>query len=167
MIVSASNMISLAEKSGAGVVEITGGEPLTQPRVPELCQNLIDKNFCVLLETNGSISIKDVPNKVVVILDCKCPSSGESKSFFTDNFNLIKSKDELKFVIADKRDFRCAEKMIEKYSVLEKTNKIFFSTVCGVLSPAILADWMLKSKSKAILGIQLHKIIWGNDSGGR
>lgn len=160
-------IVEKALKSGAKLVEITGGEPLLNPETPALCKELISKNFTVLLETNGSLPINKLPAKLKIILDCKCPSSGENFKMLFANFAKIKAKDEIKFVIADKNDYIYAKKIIKKYDLFTKTNHIFFSPVSGMLKPSLLAEWMLEDKSKATLALQLHKIIWGKNVKGK
>jgi 7-carboxy-7-deazaguanine synthase len=57
------------------LVEITGGEPLTQNATPHLIKTLLDCSYTVLLETNGSISVGEIDNRCIKIIDIKCPSS--------------------------------------------------------------------------------------------
>ena len=83
------------------------------------------------------------------------------------NFAKIKEKDEIKFVIADKNDYIYAENMIEQFKLFKKTNKIFFSPILTRMKPSLLAEWMVKDKSKATLALQLHKIIWGKNAKGK
>ena len=57
------------------LVEVTGGEPLFQDKCINLLNELVNSNYEVMLETGGALSISDVPNKVIKIVDFKCPSS--------------------------------------------------------------------------------------------
>lgn len=166
-LISASKIIVSAKRSGSKLVEITGGEPLLQKGLSELCRRLLQNNFNVIIETNGSLPIKSFPHQVVFILDCKCPSSGEADKMLFENFRYIKRKDEIKFVIADKHDYNYAKKIIEKHGLIDRTEKIFFSPLSDRLKAARLAEWMIADKSPAILATQLHKIIWGQDAKGR
>ena len=61
------------------LVEVTGGEPLFQDKCINLLNELINSNYEVMLETGGSLSISDVPKKVIKIVDFKCPSSAMEK----------------------------------------------------------------------------------------
>ena len=48
---------------------MTGGEPLAQDGCIELLDKLIKNKYTVLLETSGSISISEVPGKVIKIVE--------------------------------------------------------------------------------------------------
>ncbi len=63
----------------SNLVLVTGGEPLFQKNCIELLNTLINKKYNVLLETSGSLTIKDVPKEVINIIDFKCPSSKMEK----------------------------------------------------------------------------------------
>jgi len=142
------------------LVEITGGEPLLQGEAIKLMQLLIKKKYKVLLETNNSISLENVPKQVIKIVDFKTPSSGMSDKMLWENIQYFNEKDELKFVIADKQDFNWALKIIKKYELSKF--RILFSPVFGILDQAELAEWILKMKLPIKLNVQLHKLLWGN-----
>lgn len=144
------------------LIEITGGEPLLQNNVYSLINLLESLGYTILLETNGSISVKNVPGFVYKIIDVKCPLSGAKDSFLYENiFYLNKDKDELKFVISDKEDFDFALFFLKEYNLQDF--KILLSPVekknCEVNFYKEVAEWLLKSKVKARLQLQLHKII--------
>ena len=92
------------ESYNCNLVEITGGEPLLQTNTLNLISELINKKYKVLLETNGSISIKSIHPDCIKILDIKCPSSGESHNNLKENLKFLTNKDELKFVIGTRED---------------------------------------------------------------
>ena len=102
------------------LVEVTGGEPLFQKNCIELLERLIKEKYEVLLETSGSLSIEDVPKKVINIIDFKCPSSKMAKKNLWDNIRYIKKRDEIKFVIADKEDYSWTKEKIAKYNLTKK-----------------------------------------------
>jgi 7-carboxy-7-deazaguanine synthase len=60
------------------LVEVTGGEPLAQREAFTLIEKLCDENYEVLVETGGFISTEDVDKRAAIILDVKCPASGEA-----------------------------------------------------------------------------------------
>ncbi len=157
---SINEIIDQAIYSGVKLTEITGGEPLLQKNVLSLCDELIKNGFTVLMETNGSLPISGLNPKVIKILDCKCPSSGESNKMYFGNFNGLSREDEIKFVLADKEDYIFAKSIITQYKLTEITQQILFSPIPGKLEPKLLAKWMIENKSPAILQLQLHKIIW-------
>ena len=142
------------------LVEITGGEPLLQAKSIELMKLLLKKNYDVLLETNNSISLKDVPKEVIKIVDFKTPSSGMCNSILWDNIKYFNDWDELKFVIEDKQDFDWSLQIIEKYDLLQY--QILFSPVYEKLDRKELAEWILETKLPIRLNMQLHKLIWGD-----
>ena len=140
-------------------VEITGGEPLLQEESFRLISALLDENFLVLLETSGAISIQAVDQRVVVILDLKCPGSGMADRINWENLKWLKKKDEVKFVIADRADFDWAKKVLADYRALDD-KIIHFSPVFGEMAPQELASWILEEKLAVRLQMQLHKYIW-------
>jgi len=144
---------------GLDLVLVTGGEPLLQPETPALLQRLLEQGAEVILETNGSLDISPVPQGAQVVLDLKCPGSGEQSRNLWKNLNRLTGADEIKFVIADAGDYRWAKEQIKKRK-LDRLAPVNLSPVSGRLDPAQLAQWMLRDKLRARLNLQLHKIIW-------
>src|SRR5205809_4371046 len=64
---------------GCSLVEVTGGEPLAQSGAFELIERLCDDHYEVLIETGGFVSTAAVDARAAVILDVKCPASGEAE----------------------------------------------------------------------------------------
>ncbi len=158
--VTAAELVKRAENSGVKLVEVTGGEPLLQDDSILLISSLLEKGFTVLLETNGSISIADVPEKTVKIIDCKCPSSGESSRMLTENYGLLARHDQIKFVLGGREDYLFAKKIIEKHRLHEKVDNLLFSTVFGMVKPENVVKWMLEDRLPVRFQLQLHKFIW-------
>jgi 7-carboxy-7-deazaguanine synthase len=148
------------DQYGCGLVEITGGEPLLQEDVYPLMQRLLDSGRTVLLETGGHRSISSVPDDVIKIVDVKCPGSGESDKNDWSNLEALSPHDEVKFVIADRRDFDYATDVVVRHRLAGRCAAILFSPVHGVLHPRTLSDWMLAEDVPARLQVQLHKYIW-------
>jgi 7-carboxy-7-deazaguanine synthase len=73
------------ETFGLPLVEITGGEPLLQENVYPLMEALLKKGYRVMLETGGALPIDKDPERVIKILDIKCPGSGEEKKNHLEN----------------------------------------------------------------------------------
>jgi 7-carboxy-7-deazaguanine synthase len=157
---SICNLVSLAKKAGAPIVEITGGEPLLQHQVPMLCEQLQEAGLIVMVETNGTQPVDILPPGTIRIIDCKCPSSGESERMLLSNCECLKPFDEMKFVISDENDFLYALAKIKKFGILKKTRNILFSPVFGKFPAAKLAELMIKHKSPGRLQLQIHKYIW-------
>jgi 7-carboxy-7-deazaguanine synthase len=140
-------------------VVITGGEPLLQDETHILCTRLPDAGFTVLLETNGSILIKNVDPRVHRILDLKCPGSGMDTRMNLQNLDYLTLQDEIKFVISDRKDFDWALKLLQEYAI-EGRAHILFSPVHGRLSPKELAEWILEKRLDVRLQLQIHRFIW-------
>lgn len=149
------------------LVEITGGEPLLQAETPELIRTLLDRNYTVLLETNGSREIGVVDERCIRIVDVKCPSSGESEKNRLENLDIITPNDEVKFVIGNREDFEYAKSIISTHlSRRHGLKPPLISPVFGRMNPESLAQWILEDHLDVRLQIQLHKVIWGAEKRG-
>ena len=141
---------------------VTGGEPMAQSNCLKLLDSLIDSGYNVSMETSGSIDIAPVNNKVSIVMDIKTPSSTEEHQNRYENLPILKSKDQLKFVIASRSDFDWCNEILDNHEV---ESEILFSPVYESLKPVQLADWILEKKLNVRLQVQLHKILWGNQKG--
>ena len=159
------DLVAEAKKSGVDLVEITGGEPLLQEETPALCRALLAAGFEVMIETNGSLPIKDVPVAVRRIIDCKLPDSGMSQKMLFENYSLLTPRDEVKFVVSSRRDFDYAVDICRRYKLSEKTPNLLVSPVWGKYEFKDLAQWMLETDLPLRLQLQFHKIIWGDMPG--
>ncbi|MFP4165051.1 MAG: 7-carboxy-7-deazaguanine synthase QueE [Chitinispirillaceae bacterium] len=146
------------------LVEITGGEPLLQAETSKLCQELLQQGYTVLVETNGSQNINLLPSGVRRIVDVKCPGSGAGNSFLMDNLETLESCDEIKFVISSLGDAAWAQ-MFMKENELQKICSVIFSPVADQLEPKKLAEWIVDRELDVRMGLQLHRIIWGDRRG--
>ncbi len=157
---SISDIIDEVKKYNCNLVEITGGEPLAQmDECLELMKQLCDYGFKVMIETSGSLTIKDIDPRVKIIMDLKCPSSGMVKKNLYDNINYLKPTDELKFVIGNREDYDWTLDIINKYKLTNKC-EILFSVVFGKLEPVQLVNWILEDNLKVRFQLQMHKFIW-------
>lgn len=141
------------------LVEITGGEPLVQPEVFELMTRLSDAGHTVLLETGGHRDIARVDPRTHIIMDLKCPGSGEADQNLWSNLEHLKPNDEIKFVIAGEADFRWAEAACRDRRLTERFH-VVFSPVFGRTPPIDLVRWLLESRLEARMQLQLHKFVW-------
>lgn len=153
------DILAFADQHPGFPVEITGGEPLLQENVYLLMDELLAKNRRVLLETNGTVGLERVPSGVVKIMDAKCPGSGMAEHLLPDNFAMLGSGDELKFVLCSRTDYEWAVDQLNKTDI-NKAVLIHFSPVVGKLKPAQLADWILHDLLPVRLQLQLHKFLW-------
>ena len=133
-------------------VTVTGGEPLLQPNAIHLMERLCDCEYSVQLETNGTLSLRDVPTRVRKIVDVKTPSSGAAGSFLMENLTYMNDDDELKFVVGTRDDYSYARNFFEKY--LEKRKGVInFSPVRDTFSPGELAELILKDRLPVRLNV--------------
>jgi 7-carboxy-7-deazaguanine synthase len=156
---SLEGVIAEIEKRDVPRLVITGGEPLLQDETHALCSRLLDLGFTVLLETNGSILIKDVDPRVHRILDLKCPGSGMDNRMDFRNITYLTTRDEVKFVISHREDFEWALATIKQHALRGRAH-ILFSPVYGRLIPGELAEWIIREKLNVRLQLQLHRYIW-------
>jgi 7-carboxy-7-deazaguanine synthase len=147
------------------LVEITGGEPLMQSEVQELMRQLCEKEYMVMLETGGSITIDNVDKRVKIIMDIKTPSSGMEKKNLYENINFIKKYDEVKFVIGSREDYEWSKNIIDKYKLTERAT-ILMSPVFNEVSNIDLATWILDDRLNVRFQVQLHKYIWHPETRG-
>jgi 7-carboxy-7-deazaguanine synthase len=152
-------ILTEVKKYQCKLVEVTGGEPLVQEECNELMKILCDDGYDVMLETGGSLPIKNVDYRVRIIMDLKCPSSGMIKKNLYENIDSIKSTDEIKFVIGSREDYEWCKEIIKKYDLTNKCD-VLFSVVFGELEPVMLVDWILEDKLKVRFQLQMHKFIW-------
>ena len=161
---SLKELLSLWKQSGIKRCLITGGEPLLQKNSIELMKLLISNGASVYLETNGSIDTSIVPFDVTKIVDWKTPGSKMENSFLISNLDTLTSKDQIKFVITDEKDYIFSKERVKKYDLLSFTH-VIFSVAMPHLKPIELAQWILRDKLEVRFQIQLHKIIWGDKKG--
>jgi 7-carboxy-7-deazaguanine synthase len=125
-------------------------------------ERLNELGFTILVETNGTQPLRDVPSKVHLIADIKLPGSGHQDSFLVENLTWLKiGHDELKFVITDRNDFAYAIDFIRQHDLYQHI--LLFAPVWEKLSPAILAKWITELSYPVRLNLQLHKVIWDKD----
>jgi 7-carboxy-7-deazaguanine synthase len=154
-------VIAKVDAYGCKLVEITGGEPLAQAEAFPLIAHLCDAGYEVLIETSGSIDITPVDPRAKLILDIKCPGSGEVAKNRWANLDHLRPHDELKFVIADRTDYEWARTLIAERNLSRWT--ILISPVWGEMAMKPLAEWMLADRLPARFQPELHKHIWGAD----
>lgn len=152
------DIVSRVETMTPHLIEVTGGEPLAHEECPVLLTALADTGRKVLLETSGAAPINLVDPRVTIIMDLKCPASGEESSNWYTNVALLRPTDEIKFVIADRADFDWSVRTIHEYGLTG--HPILFSPVWGEMPYADLARWIVESATNVRLQLQMHKHIW-------
>ena len=156
-----SDVLGEVDALGVPLVELTGGEPLAQKSAAVLVQALHAGGYKVLIETSGSECIASVVDYAHIIMDLKCPGSRmESKNRY-ENLELLKSSDEIKFVIANRDDFDWAVDKINNFN-LAKRFQCLISPAFGLVKPSDLVAWMMAEKAllEVRLNLQIHKFIW-------
>lgn len=157
----------------AGLVEITGGEPMLQEKeVLELMQRLLAAGYDLLLETSGERPLGNVPREVVKIVDVKCPASGEGDTFDMENLEALTPRDEIKMVISDRADYEFARDFTRQHSLEKRVTAVLFSPAFRkdagpardsdncLLDPRQLTEWILADNLNVRMSLQVHKFIW-------
>ncbi len=157
------SLVSMALETNLRLVEITGGEPLLQENSLNLIRELCDRDFTVLVETNGSMNIDPIDPRAVVILDIKTPGSGFSDYMDFENLTRLRAHDEVKFVITDRADYEWAKEILHRYKLIG--DRILFSPAMGYIEPQKLSEWIIMDRLNVRLNLQLHRYIFGNRRG--
>jgi 7-carboxy-7-deazaguanine synthase len=161
---SIQSILSQAESYGVQHICVTGGEPLAQKKCLSLLNHLADLEYNVSLETSGALDTRYVDSRVIKVMDIKTPASGESSRNRLENINYLTAQDQIKFVLSDRDDYDWAKELLQKLQ-LDKTCEVLFSPVYSQLEPSKLAEWIIEDKLQIRFQLQLHKILWGEQSG--
>jgi 7-carboxy-7-deazaguanine synthase len=159
---SLEDVLSVVAGYPSKLVEITGGEPLEQDEVYPLMDYLLGRDYTVMLETGGHVSVERVPKPVIKVVDIKCPDSHESHTVCWENIDLAVPHDEFKFVISSRADYEWS-KQVYREKFQHKPNPVLFSPAHEDLPAVNLARWILEDGLDVRLQLQLHKYIWGAD----
>jgi 7-carboxy-7-deazaguanine synthase len=164
-LMSVEEVLQRVDSFKCPLVEVTGGEPLLQDEVFSLMTQLADRRLAVLLETSGALDITPVDRRVHIIMDLKCPDSGECPGNRWANLDVLKPTDQIKFVVASKADFDWSADVIRERQ-LERRFVVLVSPVFGAVQPLDLATWLLESGLNVRMQLQLHKYIWDPNARG-
>jgi 7-carboxy-7-deazaguanine synthase len=165
-VMTLADVLDECERLGGRLVEITGGEPLAQKGCAELAQALLDRGSTVLCETSGALPIGALPRGVHVIMDLKCPDSGEEARNHWPNIEALSPHDEVKFVVASRGDYEWSREVLRRYTLDSRCRAVLFSPVHGAVDPADLAAWLVEDGLDARLQLQLHKYVWAPSARG-
>jgi 7-carboxy-7-deazaguanine synthase len=159
---SIDSIVAQVNSLGCKLVEVTGGEPLAQRKAFELIERLCNDGFEVLVETGGYVSTAGLDPRAKVILDIKCPASGEEARNDWSNLERLRSdKDEVKFVIAGEDDWNYAKRLIKEKDLESRAKAVLISPVWGQVNLEQMANWIAGSGLDVRMQLQLHKYIWG------
>lgn len=159
-----STILERVAVHGARHVTLTGGEPLAQKHALTLLRQLADTGYSVSLETSGALDVSGVDARISKILDLKTPGSGESARNLWANLAHLTPHDEIKFVLCDEQDYAWAREQLQEHD-LAALCPVLFSPAHGQLEPRRLAEWILRDHLPVRLQLQLHKLLWGEESG--
>ncbi len=162
---SLADIVQTVEHFGAKYVCVTGGEPLAQPNCLPLLSALCDKGYQVSLETSGAMEVINVDSRVDIVMDLKTPGSGEVDKNLYSNIQSLSKKDQVKFVLCDRRDYDWAKLKLDEYQLTDKVGDVLFSPSFDSLEIQDLAEWVLADKLNVRAQVQLHKVIWGDKPG--
>lgn len=165
--ISLEDVMTQVRAYGCKLVEVTGGEPLAQREAFELIERLCDEGYEVLIETGGYVSTEKVDERAAIILDVKCPLSGEEARNHWPNLERLRpALDEVKFVIAGRADWDYARGVIARYDLENRAKAVLISPVWGKVSLTEVADWVSASGLNVRMQLQMHKQIWGAEARG-
>ena len=149
------------------LVEVTGGEPLAQREAFTLIEQLCSEGFEVLVETGGFASTEGVDPRASIILDVKCPASGEESRNHWPNLERLRAdKDEVKFVIVNFADWTYALEIVRRYELNKRAKAVLISPAWDSLDLQDVAEWVSASGLDLRMQLQLHKYIWGPEARG-
>ncbi len=156
----------LANVAGHGVepVCVTGGEPLAQRHCHALLRALCEAGHAVSLETSGALDLCGVDPRVAKVMDLKTPASGEMHRNRWENLSHLTPRDQVKFVICDRRDYLWAREVLTEHR-LDRRCEVLFSPCWGRQDAGELAQWILDDRLPVRFQLQLHKLLWGEEPG--
>jgi len=160
---SIASIVRAVERNRTLHVCLTGGEPLLQKESQTLVAELSRRGISTTVETGGSLDIGPylkVPG-VVLSVDVKCPSSKMEAKNRWANLPRLRPRDVLKFVLADRRDYLYARRVVRGYS---GPATVVFQPVWGT-DAGKLADWVLADRLDVRVMLQEHKVLWGDVRG--
>ncbi|HEY0007035.1 MAG TPA: radical SAM protein [Pyrinomonadaceae bacterium] len=164
---SIDDVMAQVRAFGCRLVEVTGGEPLAQREAFTLIERLCDEGYEVLIETGGYVSTEGIDERARLILDVKCPASGEEARNHWPNLERLRAdRDEVKFVIASRADWEYAQDVIRSYGLERRARAVLVSPVWGKVDLASAAEWIASSGMNVRMQLQLHKYIWGAEARG-
>jgi 7-carboxy-7-deazaguanine synthase len=143
---------------------VTGGEPLAQKNCLPLLGELCDAGYRVSLETSGAMPLAAVDPRVIRVVDVKTPGSREERRNRYEDLALLRSEEQIKFVICDRADYEWSREKVAALK-LGKRCSVLFSPSAGQLPARELADWILADRLDVRFQLQLHKVLWGNVPG--
>lgn len=170
---SLDKIIETAQSYQTPYICVTGGEPLAQPNCITLIDRLCEMGFEVSLETSGALDVSKVDPRASKVLDLKTPTSGEAHRNLLSNLDLLTAKDQIKFVICNREDYEWSKQQVAEYQLEQKVSTVWFSPAFAVEKgnaklPRFardLAQWILDDHLPVRFQLQLHKLLWQDETG--
>jgi 7-carboxy-7-deazaguanine synthase len=164
-------LVEEAKAIGTPLVEVTGGEPLAHPNAFLLIERLLDEGFTVLVETSGAVDVSPRDPRCHLIMDLKCPGSGEVEKNLWPNLDHLTARDEVKFVVADRADYEWTRDVIRERGLDSRVQHgnlraLLVSPVHDAVDLEALARWILDDRLPVRFQVQLHKFIWDPETKG-
>lgn len=153
-------------------VTVTGGEPLIQEDIKQLLCKLLEENFIVNVETNGSRPLIELPEgrsgvtayELFYTIDFKTGTSGMMDKMCPKAFEHLKHGDVIKFVVGSEEDLMQAKDFCESHYLLAS---IYVSPIFGKIEPKDIVEFIQKNRLwNWKVQLQLHKYIWSVDTRG-
>ena len=169
-ILSEEEIYEFIKNSNVKNVTLTGGEPLLQENIKRLITMLSkDKELNIEIETNGAVDISDfigIGDNVTFTVDYKLPASGMEEKMCRNNYELLRDKDTVKFVVSDNNDLDRTYEIINKYK-LDKRLQVYLGASFGMISNEDIVKYMIEHNMNSVrIQLQLHKYIWNPDKKG-
>ena len=158
------SILAEVAKHGVRHVCVTGGEPLAQKRCIGLLSRLCDAGYEVSLETSGAIDVSEVDLRVHRVVDLKTPDSKEQHRNRLENIALLTPRDQVKFVICSRGDYEWARDMLAEHRLPERC-EVLFSPSYTQVPARELAEWVIADRLPVRFQMQLHKQLWGEETG--
>ena len=158
------SILAEVAKHGVRHVCVTGGEPLAQKRCIGLLSRLCDAGYEVSLETSGAIDVSEVDQRVHRVVDLKTPDSKEQHRNRLENIALLTPRDQVKFVICSRGDYEWARDMLAEHRLAERC-EVLFSPSYTQVPARELAEWVIADRLPVRFQMQLHKQLWGEETG--
>lgn len=165
-VMTGRQIVDAIKAIGCSFVEFTGGEPLEQPAVVPLMRLLCDEGYLVAVETGGHCDISVLDERVIAIVDVKCPDSKMEPMNDLGNLDRLRKHDEVKFVLASRGDYEYARNLVQNRHLDTRCASVLMSCVQDRLPQAECVAWILADGLPARFQVQMHKIVWSPDTRG-
>jgi 7-carboxy-7-deazaguanine synthase len=162
---SLDEIVAEVDRLAQPFVLLTGGEPMLQPDIARLADQLLGRGYRLAIETSGAHLLGALPRDVIRIVDVKTPSSGEAARTRWPVLEDLRARDAVKFVLADEDDYRWAAARVAELGLAGRT-EVLFSPVHGRLDPRALVSWIVRDRLAVRVNLQLHKYVWGAETRG-